>query len=59
MRATKAGWVLFCPQAGRYTPVADLPKTTLWDALEAGKPPVWLHLAGTNSDGWRLYKISP
>jgi hypothetical protein len=59
VRATKAGWVLFCPQAGRYTPVADLPKTTLWDALEAGEPPAWLHLAGTNSDGWRLYKISP
>jgi hypothetical protein len=59
LRATHAAWILFCPQAGRYTPIADLPKTTLWDALEAGKPPAWMHLADTNQDGWRLYKISP
>jgi hypothetical protein len=57
--ATQAGWVLFCATPGRYILVQDLPKDTLWDALEAGTPPPWLHLAGTNSDGWRLYKITP
>lgn len=57
--ATGAGWVLFCPMPGRYALVRDLPQDTLWDALEADAPPPWLHLAGVNSDGWRLYKITP
>lgn len=57
--ATKAEWVLFCPTPGRYALVQDLPKDTLWDALEAGTPPPWLKPAGTNADGWRLYKITP
>jgi hypothetical protein len=57
VRATKAGYVLFCPQAGRYVPVADLPKDTLWDALEAGAPPAWLTLTGSDGAGWRLYAI--
>jgi hypothetical protein len=55
--ATGAAYVLFCPQAGRYTPVADLPKTTLWDALEAGRPPAWLAPAGSGPDGWVLYSV--
>jgi hypothetical protein len=58
VRATKAKFVLFCPSAGRYPLVADLPKTTLWDALEAGTPPAWLQLLGSNDQGWRLYKIT-
>jgi len=58
VRATGAAYVLFCPQAGRYLPVADLPKTTLWDALEAGKPPGWLTLVGKGPDGWVLYKVN-
>ncbi len=57
--ATGAKYVLFCPGAERYLPVADLPKTTLWDALEANMPPPWLTLAGTDGVGWRLYKIIP
>ena len=57
--ATAARFVLFCPMAGRYALVRDLPKTTLWDALEAGTVPPWLSLAGSNVDGWRLYKITP
>lgn len=59
LRATGAGYVLFCPFAGRYALVQDLPKTTLWDRLNAGTPPAWLTLAGSNADGWQLYKISP
>jgi hypothetical protein len=59
MRATKADYVLFCPQPGRYLPVVDLPKDTLWDALEANTPPVWLTLVGRDAAGWRLYKIIP
>ncbi len=57
--ATGAQWVLFCPSPGRTMLVQDLPKTTLWDALQAASPPPWLHLAAANSDGWRLYKITP
>ena len=57
--AAKADWVLFCPSAGRFILVQDLPKDTLWDALEAGTPPPWLHKAGQNADGWVLYKVTP
>jgi len=55
--ATGAAYVLFCPAPGRYALVQDLPKTTLWDALEAGAPPSWLAQAGSNADGWVLYKV--
>jgi hypothetical protein len=58
VRATGAKFVLFCPKAGRYLPVADLPKDTLWDALEANAPPGWLKLQGTDAAGWRLYSIT-
>jgi hypothetical protein len=58
VRATGAKFVLFCPSAGRYPLVAGLPKSTLWDALEAGTPPAWLQLLGSNDQGWRLYKIT-
>ena len=51
--------MLFCPRPGRYVLVQDLPKDTLWDVLEAGTPPPWLSPAGTNADGWRLYKTTP
>ena len=57
--ATGASYVLFCPQPGRYLLVADLPDTTLWDALEKATPPSWLQEAGHNQDGWTLYKIVP
>lgn len=59
VQATKAAYVLFCPEPGRYLLVADLPPDTLWDALEAGTPPPWLQPAGQNEDGWELYKITP
>jgi hypothetical protein len=59
LRATGAGYVLFCPAPGRYLPVADLPRNTLWDALEADAPPVWLRQMGSDASGWRLYKIMP
>jgi hypothetical protein len=56
--ATNAAYVLFCPAATRFRPVADLPPDTLWDALQAGRIPPWLTLAGTNAQGWRLYRIA-
>jgi hypothetical protein len=56
--ATGAAYVLFCTGAGRTDLVADLPKTTLWDALLGGQAPPWLSLvAGDPRTGWRLYKI--
>ena len=59
VEAAKAGWVLFCPSPGRFILVQGLPKDTLWDALEDGTPPPWLHKAGQNADGWVLYKVTP
>lgn len=59
LRQAKVGWVLFCPRPGRYILVQDLPKTTLWDRLEAGSPPGWLSPAGGNADGWVLYRVMP
>ncbi|HQT46722.1 MAG TPA: hypothetical protein PLY97_05820 [Acidocella sp.] len=58
---TAAGirYVLFCPRAGRYLLVADLPPDTLWDALEANAPPPWVRRVGSNAEGWRLYKVTP
>ena len=56
--ATGAAYVLFCPSPARYLLVVDLPKDTLWDALEAGTPPPWLVKAGENADGWVLYKTT-
>jgi hypothetical protein len=56
--ATGARYVLFCAGPGRTYLVADLPKTTLWDALAANQPPPWLALIGQDAGtGWRLYRI--
>jgi hypothetical protein len=56
--ATGAAYMLFCTGAGRTDLVADLPKTTLWDALLAGQTPPWLSLVAADpKTGWRLYKI--
>ncbi len=52
------GYVLFCPRLGRYVLVQDLPRNTLWDALEAGSPPPWLSPAGSNAAGWVLYNVA-
>ena len=57
--ATGAKYVLFCPEAGRYLLVNDLPDKTLWDALNKSAPPPWLHATGHNKNGWTLYKIVP
>ncbi len=58
VKATGAAFVLFCPKPGRYLPVSDIPPDTLWDALEADKPPQWLQPAGNDASGWRLYRIA-
>jgi hypothetical protein len=55
---TGARYVLACWGAGRTLLVADLPKTTLWDALTTGTPPPWLRPVASAS-GDRLYKIIP
>ncbi len=56
--ATGASFVLFCPAAGRTLLVADLPRTTLWDALLTSRPPPWLRLVATApAGGYRLYAI--
>ncbi len=57
-QAAGVDYVLFCPAPGRYVLVQGLPQTTLWDALEAGTPPAWLSPAGSNADGWVLYKVA-
>jgi hypothetical protein len=58
--ATGAKFVLFCPSSQRYLMVQDLPKQTLWDALEAEKPPGWLTLQATDrKSGWQLYAVAP
>jgi hypothetical protein len=59
VRASGAQFVLACPKAGRTLLVADLPKTTLWDAVVSGAPPSWLHLVATGPGGFVLYKIAP
>ena len=56
--ATKASYVLFCGSPVRYLLVNDLPKITLWDALNNNHPPSWLRLQAQDlATGWRLYKI--
>jgi hypothetical protein len=57
VKATGASDILFCPQPGRYAPVADLAPATLWDRLEVSALPSWLRLLGQNEAGWRLYEI--
>ena len=56
--ATKAQFILFCPIQGRTELVDGLPPDTLWDALEAGKPPLWLtQVAADRQTGWQLFRL--
>ncbi len=58
LAAAKARFVLFCPIEGRTDLVDGLPPDTLWDAIEAEKPPLWLVLrAEDRQTGWRLFEI--
>jgi hypothetical protein len=58
VKATKAKLVLFCRRPQRYAPVAGTSGTTLWDALQAGQPPVWLHLQAQDlATGWQVFEI--
>jgi hypothetical protein len=58
VKAAKAKLVLFCRRPQRTPPVAGLPDTTLWDALEAGQPPAWLHPRGQDpATGWQVFEI--
>jgi hypothetical protein len=59
VRSTRAGWLLFCPAAGRSRLVADLPPVTLWDRLNRNDVPAWLSKAGdTPGSGYTLYRIA-
>jgi hypothetical protein len=58
VRAAGVQFVLACPGAWRTLLVADLPKTTLWDAVTSGPPPGWLQLVpGSVAGGYRLYRV--
>jgi hypothetical protein len=60
LRATGASYILFCSGGGRTNLVADLPKKTLWDALNVEVPPPWLTvIAADPATGWRLFQINP
>ena len=58
--ATGAHLLLFCHAASRWLLVADLPPETLFDRLERGAPPAWLHVVATDpGSGQTLYRITP
>jgi hypothetical protein len=60
VRATGAGFVLFCPRSGPDALARGAPPDALWFALSAGHPPPWLRLVGTlPGTGFRLYRITP
>ena len=57
LRATGAKYVLICPGRSR-TGLVDGPTTTLFDRLNDGDPPAWLHLlAHQPGSGWVIYEI--
>ncbi len=57
MAVTNAAYILFCAE-GRDLTIADLPRDTLWDALNTGKPPKWLTLRASDpKTGWQLFRI--
>ncbi len=52
--------VLVCPGRPRNPTVADLPPTTLWDALHNGTPPAWLtRIAAPPGTFYVLYQVTP
>ena len=56
--ASGARFVLFCPASKRDALVRTAPPDTLWDALAAGKPPLWLRKTGADpASGFRLYRV--
>jgi hypothetical protein len=58
LRATGAKYVLVCPGSPRTT-LVDGPTTTLFDRLNDGDPPAWLHpLAHQPGSGWMIYEIA-
>ena len=58
LRATGAKYVLVCPGSPR-TGLVDGPTTTLFDRLNDGDPPAWLHpLAHQPGSGWMIYEIA-
>jgi len=57
LTAANAQLILICPNQPRNLQVADLPATTLWDALNTNHPPPWLHPLPA-SGGYRLYEVA-
>jgi hypothetical protein len=57
LAAANARLVLICPGQPRSLMVADLPATTLWDALNSNHPPPWLRPLPAPG-GYRLYEVA-
>jgi hypothetical protein len=57
LAAANAHLILICPDQPRSLLVADLPATTLWDALNTNHPPSWLRRIGA-AGGYRLYQVA-
>jgi len=59
LRAANAQYVLAC-RGIRRAPFVDGPETTLFDRLNRGDPPDWLHPAAeAKGSGWTLYAVPP
>jgi len=55
---TGASLVLFCHRTRRTALVTDLPADTLWDRLNRGDVPIWLHeIAHDPASGYQLFRI--
>lgn len=60
VRAAGVQLIAICPAAGRLAITADLPDTTLYDALRHGTPPAWLReVAAPPGSGYVIYQVVP
>jgi len=58
--ASRAEFVLFCPDGQSDALAATAPAGSLWASLVDGRPPPWLTLVGEQgATGFRLYRIAP
>ena len=57
LAATGAQLILICPHHARWA-MLDGPENTLFDRLNAGDPPPWLHAeAAAAGSAWVLYRV--
>ncbi len=50
--------VLACPDPAEAAALGH-PAVILWDRLDAGDPPSWLHPVAHEPSGWTLYSLTP